>query len=183
QAGRHEFDGQMADWSAAAFAAQVERLKKARAEAAAFEAAALTADERFEREYLYTVIDRDLFWLERARAPFVNPAWYLERLDPDVYLNREYAPLAKRLAGYIGYARAIPKLAAEIRANLHTPMPASFVQRGIDGFGGFADFYRRDVGRVFASVQDPAAQKELAAADEAAARAMDELKKWLLGER
>jgi hypothetical protein len=183
QAGRHEFDGQMADWSAAAFAAQVERLKKARAQAAGFEAATLTADERFEREYLYTVIDRELFWLERARAPFVNPAWYLERLDPDVYLNREYAPLAKRLSGYIGYARAIPKLAAEIRANLRTPMPASFVQRGIDGFGGFADFYRKDVGKVFASVQDPAAQQQLAAADEAAAKAMDELKKWLLGER
>jgi len=129
------------------------------------------------------VIDREVFWLERARAPFVNPAWYLERLDPDVYLNREYAPLPKRLAGYIGYARAIPKLAADIRANLRTPMPATFVQRGIDGFGGFADFYRKDVAKVFAAVQDPAAQKDLAVADEAAAKAMDELKKWLLAER
>jgi hypothetical protein len=183
QAGRHEFDGQMPDWSAGALAANAARLKKARAEAEAFDPATLTADERFEREYLYTVIDRELFWLERARAPFVNPAWYLERLDPDVYLNREYAPLAKRLAGYIGYARAIPKLAADMRANLHTPMPATFVQRGVDGFGGFADFYRKDVAKVFAAVQDPAAQKELAAADEAAAKAMDELKKWLLGER
>src|SRR5579862_2452233 len=183
QAGRHEFDGQMPDWSAAALGAQAERLKKMRAEAEGFDAATLTADERFEREYLYTVIDREVFWLERARAPFVNPAWYLERLDPDVYLNREYAPLPKRLAGYIGYARAIPKLAADIRANLRTPMPATFVQRGIDGFGGFADFYRKDVAKVFAAVQDPAAQKDLAVADEAAAKAMDELKKWLLAER
>ena len=183
QAGRHEFDGQMPDWSAAALGAQAERLKKMRAEAEGFDAAALSADERFEREYLYTVIDREVFWLERARAPFVNPAWYLERLDPDVYLNREYAPLPKRLAGYIGYARAIPKLAADIRANLRTPMPATFVQRGIDGFGGFADFYRKDVAKVFAAVQDPAAQKDLAAADAAAAKAMDELKKWLLTER
>jgi hypothetical protein len=183
QAGRHEFDGQMPDWSADALAAEAARLKKLRAEAQGFDAATLTAEERFEREYLYTVIDSEVFWLERSRAPFVNPAWYLERLDPDVYLNRDYAPPAKRLAGYIGYARSIPKLAAEIRANLRTPMAATYVQRGIDGFGGFADFYRKDVTKVFASVQDPAAQKDLAAADEAAARAMDELKKWLLGER
>src|SRR5262249_40410131 len=75
------------------------------------------------------------------------------------------------------------KLAEEIRANLHTPMPASLVQRGIDGFGGFADFFRRDVPKVFAAVKDPAAQQELAAADEAAAKAMEGLKHWLGGER
>ena len=57
------------------------------------------------------------------------------------------------------------------------------MQRGIDGFGGFADFFRRDVSKVFAAVQDPAAQKELAAADEAAATAMEGLKHWLEGER
>jgi len=149
----------------------------------ALDGASMTAQERFEREYLLTVIDGNLFWLERARSPFTNPAWYLNRLDPDVYLNRDYAPLAQRMQGYIGYARAIPKLAAEIRANLKTPLAASLVQRGIDGFGGFADFFRHDVPRVFAGVPDEAAQRELAAADAAAADAMDGLRHWLEGER
>jgi len=180
-AGRHEFDGQMADWSGAALAAETARLHKARTEAETLDASGLTPAERFEREYLLAVIDGQLFWLERARAPFTNPAWYLNRLDPDVYLNRDYAPLGQRLKGYIGYARAIPRLAEEIRANLHTPLPASLAQRGIDGFGGFAAFFRRDVPRVFAAVQDPAAQKELAAADAAAATAMEGLKHWLEG--
>lgn len=183
QAGRHEFDGKMADWSPQALAAEMARLHQARTDATTLDAASMTADERFEREYLLTVIDGNLFWLERARSPFANPAWYLNRLDPDVYLNRDYAPLAQRMQGYIGYARAIPALAAEIRANLHTPMAASLVQRGIDGFGGFADFFRRDVPKVFASVKDEAAQKELAAADAAAADAMEGLKHWLEGER
>ena len=182
-AGRHEFDGQMADWSGASLAAETARLHKARSEAETRDAASLTPGERFEREYLLAVMDGQLFWLERARAPFTNPAWYLNRLDPDVYLNRDYAPLDQRLKGYVGYARAIPKLAGEIRANLHTPLPASLVQRGIDGFGGFADFFRRDVSKVFAAVRDPAAQKQLAAADEAAAAAMEGLKHWLEGER
>ncbi len=182
-AGRHEFDGQMADWSGASLAAETARLHKARSEAETLDAASLTPGERFEREYLLAVIDGQLFWLERARAPFTNPAWYLNRLDPDVYLNRNYAPLEQRLKGYVGYARAIPKLADEIRANLHTPLPASLVQRGIDGFGGFADFFRRDVAKVFAAVQDPQAQQELAAADTAAATAMQGLKHWLEGER
>ena len=183
QAGRHEYDGQMPDYSAAGIAAQVARLKDWRARAVAFEAAALNADERFEREYLLSVIDTDLYWLERARAPFTNPVWYVDRLDPDVYLSREYAPLPQRLQGYLGYARAIPKIAADIRANLGTPLPATFIERGIAGFDGYADFYRHEVPKVFASVQDPQAQQDLAAANEAAARAMDSVKAWLEGER
>ena len=182
QAGRHEFDGQMADWSASGIAEEVARLQQLRAQAQGFDAATLTPAERFEREYLLTVIDDNLFWLDRARFPFTNTAWYIDQLDPDVYLNREYAPLAKRLHGYIGYLRSIPKIAVDIRANLHTPLPPSFVQRGIDGFGGYAEFFRKDAPKVFASVADPAAQKDLADATQAAAAAMDGLKSWLKGE-
>ena len=183
EAGRHEFDGQMPDWSAPGIAAQVALLRRLRAEAAALSDAQLSAPERFEREHLYTVIDSELFWLDRARYPFSNPAWYIERLDPDVYLSRDYAPLEKRLKGYIGYARAIPKICADIRANLKTPLPETFIKYGIAGFGGFASFYRHDVAAIFASVKDPVAQAELAAADAAAAQAMDALKQWLEGQR
>jgi hypothetical protein len=183
QAGRHEFDGQMGDLSAAGIAREVDWLKQQRQEAATFEPGQLTPEQRFEREYLLSVVEGQLFWLERAKAPFQNPAWYIDRLDPSVYLTRDYAPLAKRMQGYIGYARAVPKLAADIRANLHVPMAKSLIERGIEAFGGFADFYRNDVPKVFASVQDPQAQKDLAQVNEAAAKAMTELKTWLESER
>jgi hypothetical protein len=183
QAGRHEFDGQMDDLSADGIAKEVERLQKTRVEAAAFDAAALTPQQRFEREYVLNVINHDLFWLDRARWPFANPAWYVDQLDPDVYLSRDYAPLEKRLQGYMGYARAIPKIAADVRANLKMPIAKSLIERGIDAFGGYAEFYRKDVPKVFAAVQDPQAQKDLAAADAAAAKAMDDLKAWLVSQR
>ena len=183
QAGRHEFDGQMPDWSAGGIAAEVARLHAVRTPAESFDTAALSDSERLEREIVLTAIDRKLFWLERAQSPFTNPAWYLEQLDPDVYLNRDYAPLATRMRGYIGYLRAIPKISAEVRANLRLPLPPSFVQRGIDDFGGYVDFFRRDGLKVFATVQDSAAQKDLAEASAAAASAMAGLKTWLEGER
>ncbi len=183
QSGRHEFDGQMADFSAAGLAKESERLRAVRAQAAGFNTGTLTPSQRFEREYVLSVTDTDLFWLDRAKFPFTNPAWYIDRLDPEVYLSRDYAPLATRLKGYLGYARAIPQIAADIRANLHTPMAKTVLERGIAGFGGFADFFRNDVPKVFASIQDAAAQKELADADTAAAKAMDDLKKWLVSER
>ena len=97
QAGRHEFDGQMPDLSAAGIAREVARLRQVRAEAQGLPATALTPAERFERDYVYSIIDADLFWLDRARSPFTNPAWYVDQLDPDVYLNRAYAPLPTRM--------------------------------------------------------------------------------------
>ena len=46
QAGRHEFDGQMSDWSAAGIATEVARLHAMRTEAQSFDAATLTEAER-----------------------------------------------------------------------------------------------------------------------------------------
>jgi uncharacterized protein (DUF885 family) len=183
QQGRHEFDGQMPDLSAAGIAAEVARLRHARAQAQSIPEGTLSPNERFEREYLYSIIDTDLFWLDRARSPFNNPAWYVDQLDPDVYLTRSYAPLPQRLRAFIDYARRIPQIAADIRANLRTPLPATLVERGIGGFAGYAQFFRTDVASVFAAVADPEAQAQLARADAQAAQAMDGLARWLHGER
>jgi hypothetical protein len=183
QAGRHEFDGQMSDWSAAGFQKEIDRLKQVRTHAEGINPEPLERSQRFEREYVLSVIDGDLFWLQQARAPFKNPAWYINNLDPEVYLSRDYAPLEKRLAGYIGYARAIPQLTAQIRANLRDPLAKPLIERGIAGFGGFAEFFRNDVPKVFASIKDEQAQKELSEANSAAAKAMEDLKTWLVSER
>jgi hypothetical protein len=183
QAGRHEFDGRMPDLSAGGILHEVTWLKRIRAQAEQFDAAKLIGAQRLERANLLSIIDTQLFWVDRARFPFTNPAWYIDHLDPDVYLSGNYAPLEKRLTGYVGYARAVPRIAAAIRANLQTPLPRTFVERGIAGFGGYAEFYRNDVPKIFAAVSDAAAQKQFTEANEAAAKAMDELKTWLESER
>jgi hypothetical protein len=183
QAGRHEFDGQMADWSAESFSKEIERLKQERVRCEGINPEPLETMQRFEREYLLSVIDGELFWLDQARAPFKNPAWYINRLDPEVYLSREYAPLEKRLTGYLGYARAIPRIASQIQANLQPPLARPLIERGIAAFGGLAEFYRNDVPKAFAAVQDEQAQRDLAQANLAAANAMEELKKWLESQR
>jgi hypothetical protein len=183
ESGRHEFDGRMDDWSTASLQKEVDRLKQLRAQADSISADPLTPEQRFEREYLLSVIDGELYWRDQAKSPFKNPAWYLNQLDPEVYLSRDYAPLEKRLTGYIGYARAIPQLTAQIRANLQTPLPKPLIERGIDGFGGFAEFFRNDVPKAFASIKDEQAQKDLTEANTAAAKAMEELKNWLVSQR
>jgi len=43
------------------------------------------AAERFDHDYLLAVVDKDLFWLGKGEVPFSNPAWYMEKIDPDMY--------------------------------------------------------------------------------------------------
>jgi hypothetical protein len=181
--GRHEFDGQMPDWSRAAFDADATQLRASLAAAEKFDATTLSATERFERDYVIWVIETQLFWQTSAEQPFRNPAWYLDRLDPSMYLTRDYAPLPKRLEGFLGYARAVPGLAANIRANLKSPLPKAFIERGAAGFGGYATFFRDEMPGIFAQVQDEKLKKDLIEATAAAAKAMDDLTAWLESQR
>jgi hypothetical protein len=179
QSGRHEFDGRMPDWSRAALDADVAALRAQRTDLQKFDAATMTPAQRFERKYLEWIIDRELFWLAAAGEPFRNPTWYLDQLDPSMYLTRDYAPLPQRLAGFLGYARAVPGLAAEIRTNLRTPLPRAFIERAMAGFSGYSTFYRTEMPAIVAQLADERQKQELNAALVDAARAMDELSAWL----
>jgi hypothetical protein len=183
QSGRHEFDGQLPDMSAHGIKREIARLHDARDQISAVDPKTLEPRERFDRDYLLAVVDKDLFWIEKTQFPSSNPGWYLGNIDPDVYLSRDYAPLDKRIKSYIKYAQGIPKIAASIKANLKSPMPKTYVELGIDQFGGLADFYSKNVAAVFASVSDPELQKQLKDANAAAAAAMTGLKDYLIGER
>jgi Bacterial protein of unknown function (DUF885) len=183
QSGRHEFDGQLADVSAHGIKREIARLHDQRDQIAGVDPKPLAPRERFDREYLLAVVDKDLFWIEKTQFPFSNPAWYLGQIDPEVYLSRNYAPLDVRMKGYLKYAQGIPRIAASIKENLKSPMPKTYVELGIDEFGGLADFYAKSVAAVFASVSDADLQKQLKDADAAAAQAMSGLKDYLVGER
>ena len=176
--GKHEFDGKLPDWSAAGLKARGDFLRHTIAKAKSF--TGLDADAGFERDYMVKVAEGQLFWLEDADSPHKNPAFYVGGgLDPNVYVSREYAGPEVRIKAMTAFLQGIPAAAKNIRANLKTPMPASFVKYGIAGFEGFEGYYKGDAVAAFASVKDPALQKALKEAGDAASAAMGELAKWL----
>jgi Bacterial protein of unknown function (DUF885) len=183
QSGRHEFDGQLPDLSAHGIKREIARLHDQHNQISAVDPTTLQPRERFDRAYLLAVLDKDLFWIEKTGFPFSNPGWYIDKIDPDMYLSRNYAPLDVRMKAYIKYARAIPKVAAAIKENLKSPLPKTYVELGIAQFGGLADFYTKNVSAVFASVNDADLQKQLSDADANAAAAMNGLKDYLVAER
>ncbi|ADE14525.1 protein of unknown function DUF885 [Nitrosococcus halophilus Nc 4] len=183
RAGRHEFDGKLPDWSPEALAKEVKRLRSERQRALAFDSDSLTASQRFERDYLIAWIDKDLFWLETSEWPYKNPAFYTQELDPNVYLSRPYAPLEERMRAYIAYTRAIPTAAKQIRHNLRTPLPRTYVDIGEKVFGGLAAYYEKDALAIFSAVDNAQLQRKFRAANKRAIEAMRELQQWMQAQR
>ncbi len=179
--GRHEFDGMLPDWTEPGLAAQISFLTSSIEDARAF--TGLSAQHSFERDYVVAVARRNLFWLQAADQPHTNPAFYMGSLSPSMYIARPYAAPEVRLRAYITYLQSIPAAAAQIRANLRTPMPLTFVNYGAASFGGLAEYYQGDGKAAFASVTDPALQAELNIATNAAALAMSELSAWIEAQR
>lgn len=182
--GRHDFDGQLPDWSAAGLKKQADFLRSAITRARAFDGRKLSAADRFERDYLVNVAQGKLFWLEDADNPHRNPAYYVGGgLDPNVYIARPYADAPTRMKAIIAFFKNVPAAAANIRANLKTPMPLSFVNYGVAGFNGFADFYAGDAKAAFAGVKDAALQRYFGLAAAAAASAMRDVAAFIEAQR
>jgi len=181
--GRHEYDGQLPDWSRAAIEKEIARLHQQRDEAMAFADDQMTAEQLYQREYLVSRVDQDLFWMEKARYPFRNPEYYFgwmsDSLDPSPYIALDYAPLEQRMRAFTLYLQNVPRAVAQIRENLEMPMPRTWLQLGIDGFGGYADYFREDVPAVWAAVDDEDLQQEFASANAEAIEAMQDLTDWL----
>ena len=176
--GAHQYDGKLPDWSAVGLKARGDFLRAVIAQGRSY--TKLTGADAFERDYLVQVAQGQLFWLEDADQPHTNPAFYVNGgLDPNVYVAREYADKPARMKAMISFFEAVPPAAANIRANLRTPMPASFIKYGISGFAGFAEYYRGSAREAFADVADPALQARFLAASESAAKAMADLADWL----
>jgi hypothetical protein len=178
RAGRHEFDGKLPDWSADGLAKEIKRLHGEKDRVAGFQASALSERQLFERDYVAAVIDGDLFWLESAEWPMRCPQFYADAIDPDVYVSREYAPLDQRIKAYTAYAKAVPIAIDQIRKNLRTPLPKTFVNIGHTTYGGLISFYEKDVPAIFASVKDEQLQKDFKEANDGAIKAMKDIDGW-----
>jgi len=181
--GRHEYDGQLPDWSRAGIEKEVAYLHQARDEAMAFSDDQLSADQLYQREYLVSRLDQDLFWIEKAQWPFRNPEYYFgwmsDSLDPSPYIALDYASLEQRMRAFTLYLNNVPRAIAQIRENLAMPMPRTWLQLGIDGFGGYAEYFRDDVPAVWAAVEDEELQRAFATANAGAIDAMQEITNWL----
>ncbi len=181
--GRHEYDGQLPDWSRAGIEREIARLHQSRDDAMAFDDTQMSAEQLYQREYFVSRVDHDLFWMEKARLPFRSPQYYMgwmsDSLDPSAYIALNYAPLEERMLAFTRYLENVPRALAQIRQNLAMPMPRTWLQLGIDGFGGYAAYFRDDVPAIWSAVSDENLQQAFTNANNEAVSAMQDMADWM----
>jgi uncharacterized protein (DUF885 family) len=181
-AGRHEFDGQVPDLTSTGYAARVALFRRYLDAARAVQAIA-GSDDAYERDLLVWYCDRQLFWLEQARWPWVNPESYSGVSSPSAYVTRAYAPLDVRMVALARWALAMPRALAEMRANLETPLPRVYAARAIARYDGLVSYLSTDVPSIFAGAGSAAARAELKQALEGAVAAFADTAAWLRTEQ
>jgi hypothetical protein len=182
-AGKHEFDGKLPDYSPEGLKSTIAWLHAQREKFAGFGDDKLDETGRFQRDYVLAVIDGQLFWLEDSGFAYSNPAFYTGDMSPSMYLTRPYAPLPQRMAAFVTYQEALPKAVEQIKANLKLPLPATYIDLGVNSFGGYAAFFKNDVPGIFAGVKDDALQARFRASNAAAIKATQDLADWLKGQK
>jgi hypothetical protein len=181
--GRHEFDGQLPNWTPQGLAAERAKLHGAIETAQSFSDDVLSPDERFQRDYLISHARGALFWLETADQPHTNPAFYAGSLSPSVYVSVPYAPPEVRLKAYTRYLQNVPTAVAQMQANLRQPLPISFVDYSKSAFGGYAEYYLGDGLKAWEGIGTPAEQAALRSASQAASAAMKQVVSWTEAQR
>lgn len=177
-AGKHEFDGKLPDFSAEGRQATIDWMHQQRDAISSFSDDKLDANQRFQRDYALAVIGGQLFWLEDSGFASTNPGVYADTISPSMYLTRPYAPLQQRMAAFVTYQEALPKAIEQIRANFKTELPDTYIDLGVNTFGGYASFFKNDVPAIFAEVKDDALQQRFASSNAGAIKATQEMADW-----
>ena len=184
QSGRHEFDGQMPDWSRAASTPTSPNCAASSTRCEMIDAAALTQAQRFEREYLRWVIDtRDSSGAQRRAAVSQS------RLVPRAARSRRCTSRANTRRCRSA-SRVFSATRAPFRGSPPTSAPtcARRCRRRSSNAAPRASaatrhFFRSEMPAIFAQLEDETLKSDLTAATAAAAHAMDELTTWLESQR
>ena len=172
--GIHDRDGDLEDFSAGAIRQEVTWLRAFRTRLNEVNRAPFTADEQADWRILVGIVDGWLLDLETVRTWARNPMIYASAISDGVHnlMTMESAPAETRMRRATAKLRAVPRLIAAARANLRRP-PRPFVERGIVMFRAASNLIAHDLPLAFADVQDPALQREMKSAADAARRAID----------
>ena len=172
-AGLHEYDGRLGPRDAGAIRGWLADLDVLEERFAAMDTAALTDDQRLDRDLILREIRGDRFWLEEVGIWRSDPRFYANQWDLTLLLLLDYAPLADRMAAIVDRLERFPDLVAAARANVERP-PRPFVETALITYRGWPAFLEEDLTQALAGVDDPELQRRFTAARDRAIQVIDD---------
>ncbi len=153
QAGFHQYDTQLEDYSRAAVDAHINDLHRAEKQFTAL--ATKTQEEQGDRDLILNDIRSTLLELETVRGWEKNPDRYSSGISGSAFaiISRTFAPPEDRLRSLIARERQMPAVFEAARENLKNP-PQIYTEVAIEQLPGIISFFQNDVPLAFQKVTD-----------------------------
>jgi uncharacterized protein (DUF885 family) len=177
--GDHRFDGVLSDYSAETRARLLAKAKETRDALKKLEDyKELTGANQVDARILRDNVEYEIFRLEDLREAEWNPLVYNQSLANSLYLlvARDFDSAEKRIPNLRARLDAIANIISEAKANLQHP-PQVYTETAIEQVQGAVNLVRNGLDPLLD--QAPQSRKDLAPAQEKAAKALEDYKKWL----
>jgi len=182
QAGFHQYDGQLEDFSRRSIDAEIAALNgfEQRIEAIRSDDSPADFVPRSDREIVLNDIRSRLLTLETVRPLEKDADRYSSTCANAAFvlMERKFAPPNDRFRSLIAREKQMPALLAAGRENLKNP-PRIFTEIAIEQLPGIVNFFENDVPNAFADADDRALQAEFAKTNAAVIAALNDYLKWL----
>jgi uncharacterized protein (DUF885 family) len=143
--GFHEYDGKVTDFSKASLDAELNRLRSFDEQLSAMDTGALGSQQLYDYQILRSAIRSERFNFEEFSVYRKNPMVYAGAIDVNVYIKRNFAPVADRIRSVMKAEEAMPGVMAAARANLSDSLPQPYIEQAINSANGMADFLQKDL--------------------------------------
>ena len=180
QAGFHQYDGKLEDFSRSGVDAEIAGLLKFQKRFGSIQSSQLPQESAGDLEVLTSAIQGRLLELQYIQMWRKDPDVYISDLSYGVFLimRRDFAPAAERLRSVISREREIPRVLEAARQNISNP-PSVYTQVALQQMPDNIKFFQNDVPEAFRQVQDPKLLAELKASNEAAIEALGKYEEFM----
>ncbi len=180
QAGFHQYDTELEDYSAAAVQKNITALHAYEQKITAIPPASLDASIAADRQILLNSIHSQLLSLETIHNWEKNPDTYSSGITNSVFtlMERPFAPVNTRLKAAVARERLMPAVFTAARQNLKNP-PRIFTEIALEQIDGIISFFQTDVPSAFKDATDKQALSDFAASNSAVIHALESYRDWL----
>jgi len=180
QAGLHQYDPQLEDYSRAAIDRQIEALKTFEAKFDAVSDAGLDESTRGDLTMVRSSIRGELLELGTIRPWEKNPDNYSSGIANSAFvlMERKFAPADDRLRSLIAREKQMPAVFAAAKENLKNP-PRVYTEIALEQLPDIVSFFQKDVPEAFADAKDAATISEFKKTNAAVIVSLQSYEKWL----
>jgi uncharacterized protein (DUF885 family) len=180
EAGLHQYDSQLEDYSAAGVQREVVVLRDFEKKLEKIDPSALDAQPAADYQILLNNVRGQLLQLEVVRGWEKNPDQYSSGVTNSIFviMERPYASVDVRLRAAIEREKQIPQALEYARANLKNP-PRIYTEIALEQIDDDVSFFQKDVPSAFASATDPQAKADFAKSNAAVVDALKNYGAWM----